>query len=80
MIINPNLMPVKTRYTDPRSQEAVVLSNALTSFVACDQGSGGAVLSTSMDKPDPRTNTDPRSGPPDLQGRGQCYFNLIPDL
>ena len=26
----------------------------------CDQGSGGAVPSTSMDEPDPRTNTDPR--------------------
>ena len=25
--------------SDPRSQEAVVLSNALTSLVACDQGS-----------------------------------------
>ena len=25
------------------------------------QGSGGAVPSTSMDEPDPRTNTDPRS-------------------
>jgi len=22
---------------------------------------------------------DQGSGPPDLQGRGQCYFNLIPD-
>ena len=27
----------------------------------CDQGSGGAVPSTSMDEPDPRTNTDPWS-------------------
>ena len=32
-------MLIQVRYTDPRSQEAVVLSNALTSFVACDQGS-----------------------------------------
>ena len=50
-------MLIQVRYTDPRSQEAAVLSNALTSFVTCDQG----------------------SGPADLQARGQCYFNLIPD-
>ena len=32
-------MLIQVRYTDPRSQEAAVLSNALTSFVTCDQGS-----------------------------------------
>ena len=37
-------MLIQVRYTDPRSQEAAVLSNALTSFVTCDQGSGPADL------------------------------------